>query len=176
MSIGLQETLSIVAFILAGLFFLTAIVLFFVLRIPNVVGYLTGANRQKAIDSIRNKNVNKHDLDSGELAAYGTVSGNLSMTQKISTARLNDLNGKAGELTTVLNEGNATTVLSQTAGATTVLGDSGATTVLPQQSFVPDSGTVLGSGTALDMSQMTGIQPFTVEFEINYTDSKEIIE
>ena len=42
--------------ILSGLMLAVTVVLFFVLRIPNVIGDLTGANARKAIESIRNQN------------------------------------------------------------------------------------------------------------------------
>lgn len=61
MTVEQWQTLSLVAFILAGVFLVTAFVLFFVFRIPHVVGYLTGRTAKKAIAQIEAKNGNMEE-------------------------------------------------------------------------------------------------------------------
>ena len=42
--------------ILAGIMFAVSVLVFFLLKIPTVIGDLTGANARKAIENIRNQN------------------------------------------------------------------------------------------------------------------------
>lgn len=50
------STLSVTSYILAGVFLVTAIVLWFVLKIPRVIGDLSGRNARKSIAEMRNGN------------------------------------------------------------------------------------------------------------------------
>lgn len=159
MSVELQETLSVVAFILAGVFFLASIVLFFVLRIPNVIGYLTGSNKQKAIDRIKVRNSSLNEASSGDLSS--SASGNLSKTQKIGTMRLDDAS------TTVLNNVGDTTVLSES-GETTVLSGADDAMLTDRQFY--------RSQNFVDNEISDRAFVFVKEYEIHFTDSKELIE
>lgn len=47
MTVELMQTLSIVAFVIAGVFLLIAIALFFLFNIPKVYGYLSGRTRKR---------------------------------------------------------------------------------------------------------------------------------
>lgn len=125
---------------LSALMLVVSIILFVVLRIPNVIGDLTGANARKAIENIRNQNeetggkgykpsaVNR---ERGKLTDKISKSGNLIRnpstpiggheTAKISTMKLTPQDRPADE-TTVL--GGEETTLLQPQGAyneTTVL-------------------------------------------------------
>ena len=104
---------------LSILLLVTAVILFFVLHIPNVIGDLSGANAKKAIEHIRNKNEStgektykssKVNKERGKLTEKISISGRLHKhttgslygampTEKISTQKLT-----ANE-TTVLNTG-----------------------------------------------------------------------
>lgn len=53
MSVELLQTLSLSAYIAAGVFLVTTVALFFLLDIPGVLGDLTGATARKAIEDIR---------------------------------------------------------------------------------------------------------------------------
>ena len=141
MTIEFLQYISIGSYIAAAVLLAAAVVLFFVLNIPAVIGDLTGRTARKAIEDIRNRNEtqtekkdvhNKKD-NKRQNSAYSFK------TQKISTMQLASENQAAGNgetvvldeggATTVLNEGGATTVLNE-GGATTVLNENGATTVL----------------------------------------------
>lgn len=123
--------------ILAILMFVVSLILFFALKIPAVIGDLSGATARKAIENIRNQNeesgekaykssaVNK---ERGKLTDKISPSGSLHSkpsdklgfgmkTEKISTQRLDSED--AGE-TTVLSAANETTVLSSSIGETEV--------------------------------------------------------
>ena len=132
MTIEFLQYISIGSYIAAAVLLAAAVVLFFVLNIPAVIGDLTGRTARKAIEDIRNRNEtqtekkdvhNKKD-NKRQNSAYSFK------TQKISTMQLASENQAAGNgETVVLDEGGATTVLNE-AGATTVLNEAGATTVL----------------------------------------------
>ena len=47
--------------ILSGIMIIVTVLVFFVLKIPTVIGDLTGANARKAIENIRNQNENSGD-------------------------------------------------------------------------------------------------------------------
>lgn len=162
--------------ILSALSLIATIVLFFLLKIPNVIGDLTGANARKAIESIRNQNeqtgtktyapsaVNR---ERGKITEKMTLSGQLIRhpsagigghhTAKISTQEL-DTEMLPAEETTVLTAGETTvleetTVLQEPAGETTVL----------DQSFAPQAAPVVQQAV------------FAVDFEITYIHTNEVI-
>lgn len=150
--------------ILAGIMFVLSILLFFFLKIPHVLGDLTGRNARKAIENIRNQNESSGDKlyktsqvnrERGKLTDKISPSGSLMRdpsgvlggggamaTEKISTQ---ELPPQADE-TTVLDTANETTVLNSEAGETTLL------------DAQPDTAPV-----------------FQIEYEITYIHSEEVI-
>ena len=118
----------------AVLFFIVSVLLFFVLRIPDVIGDLTGATARRAIEDIRNRNeetgeklyksstVNKQRgrltdkiSESGRIISRNPNEfGGAMATEKISTQKI------ANNETTVLSSSNETTLLS-TENETTLL-------------------------------------------------------
>ena len=125
--------------VLAGIMFVLSVLLFFLLKIPHVLGDLTGRNARKAIENIRNQNESSGDKlyktsqvnrERGKLTDKISPSGSLMRdpsgvlggggamaTEKISTQ---ELPPEANE-TTVLDTANETTVLNSEAGETTLL-------------------------------------------------------
>lgn len=122
--------------ILAAVMLAVTVLLFFVYKIPTVIGDLTGANARKAIENIRNQNENSGDKlyktsqvnrERGKLTDKISPSGSLMKdpsghfagamaTEKISTQEL------PHEETTVLDAANETTVLDNVGvGETTLL-------------------------------------------------------
>lgn len=76
------HTLSIISFVLAVLFVIMAIIFWFVFKIPNVIGDLSGHNARKSIAQMRQNNektgdksykASKRNLDRGKLT--GTMEG-----------------------------------------------------------------------------------------------------
>lgn len=106
MSIDVLQTCSIGFWVAAGIFFLTAVALFFLMDIPKLYGEISGRTARKAIEQIR-----KHNAEAltGDIASSHTGSG--VRTEKFSTATL---------------------APETVAGATTVLAEAGATTVLTE--------------------------------------------
>lgn len=126
--------------ILAGVMLVATVILFFVYKIPTVIGDLTGANARKAIENIRNQNENSGDKlyktsqvnrERGKLTdkisptgslmrePSGVLGGGAMATEKISTQELPPDANETTVLDTVTDE---TTVLStESGGETTVL-------------------------------------------------------
>lgn len=161
--------------ILAGILLLVTILLFVFLRIPTVIGDLTGATARKAIENIRNQNEVSGDKTykssqvnsergkltdkismSGSLIRNGSgVIGGAMATEKISTQQL-----------PVQTQENETTVLSMDTGETTVLNISaGETDVLSVNSN-------MGETMVLDYGQPA---IFEIEYEITYIHTDEVI-
>lgn len=155
--------------ILAAVMLAVTVLLFFVYKIPTVIGDLTGANARKAIENIRNQNENSGDKlyktsqvnrergkltdkisPSGSLMRdpSGILGGGAMATEKISTQELPQV-----DETTVL-ESNATTVLGS--NETSVLGNAGA-----------------GETTVLVAEDMPAT--FQIEFEITFIHTDEVI-
>lgn len=151
-----------------------AIILFIALKIPKVVGDLSGATARKAIKDIKkqaesNKDNSQDDVNhqrgrltdkisgSGRLIKAETDRLGMRMaTEKIGTQKLTVTSNE----TTVLNTGSSldeTTVLSAESGVTVVLDGMNETTVLNPQ-----------------MSQSSN-NIFVIEYEITFVHTNEII-
>ncbi len=168
--------------ILAGIMFVVSLVLFFVLKIPAVIGDLSGATARKAIADIRNQNeesgekaykssvVNK---ERGKLTDKISLSGSLHskpsdklgfgmQTEKISTQRLD------------MEDVGETTVLNNNAGETEVLNEmpvNNETTLLS-----PD---MMNTKATVDFGDTGELPPlpgfFVIEQEITFIHTEEII-
>lgn len=162
MSVELLRTLSLASYILAGLFFGIAVALFFILKVPRLIGDVTGATARKAIESIRQQNaitgnkaykpsdvnlargkVTDKMTPSGRLIKHTPSNGIAALTEKIENCDATPQTSQA--LPT--RDANETTLLY--ANETTVL-----TEAVPQK---PDSG-------------------FRVDVEMGFAGSAEIIE
>lgn len=164
--------------ILAGIMLVVSVLVFFLLKIPTVIGDLTGANARKAIENIRNQNESTGDKtyrssqvnrERGKLTDKITPSGRIIKdashslhgamgTEKISTQQLRP-EDIANE-TTVLSGSNETTVLS---GEFT---GGNETTVLSIENPVNET-------TVLDVHQFSN--QFVIEYEITYIHTDEAI-
>ena len=172
MSVELLNTLSLAAYITAGVLFLVAIALFFLLNVPKLIGDISGSTAKKAIEAIRQQNENTGDKaykpspvnaargkltdkisPSGKLERRTSGMGIGAQTEKFDTTELLE----AAQATTLLSTGNETTVLNQS--------ESGATTLLPDQE----------AGHAKDQKP-TVPAGVTVEVEMGFTGSSELIE
>lgn len=171
MTIELLQYISIGAYVASGIFFVAAVIIFFVLRIPDVIGDLSGRTARRAIEDIRNRNES-----TGE-KAYKSSAANINrgkLTQKISTMKLDT----AGGATTVLeNEAdNETTVLkSEVNSETTVLKSevNSETTVLGTQT---DNETTVLSGSRVPAVDNEAAGKVTVIAELMFAQSTEIVE
>lgn len=164
MSYEIYRYIFIGAAILCGLMLVTSILLFILLKIPKVIGDLTGRTARKAIENIRNQNESSGDKtyrsslvnqERGKLTDKISPSGRLirnptdllggaMATEKIGTQQL------VSDETAVLDSGNETTVLSGELEST-----GNETTVLAQA----------------DISN----NMFEIEYEITYIHTNEVI-
>lgn len=162
MTVELLQVLSLVSYIVAGVLFLLAVALFFLLSIPRVFGDITGANARKAIESIRQQNEVSGDKaykPSPVNASRGKVTDRISASGRIKnhtsglgvaveTAKLStaQLESEAKETMLLNAEQNETTVLNNPENETSVL-------QCEEHNVV-----------------------FSVDFEIGFIGSSEIIE
>ena len=172
MTVETIQLLSLIAFITAGVLFLLAIALFFLFNVPKVFGEVSGSTARKAIESIRQQNEqtgNKAYRPSPVNAERGKITDRITPSGKlehrignagvsVGTAKLptDELQAAADE-TTILEVGaDETTVLTADTGETTVLNNT--------QPFDASA------------SQNTRGADITVEYEIGFSGSSELIE
>lgn len=176
MSVELIQTMSLAAFIIAGVLFLSAIALFFLFNIPKVFGEVSGSTARKAIENIRQQNEqtgNKAYRPSPVNAERGKITDRITPSGKLER-RVGNAGVSVGtaKLQTAELEvpTDATTVLDSPTSETTVLENvtAGETTVLGPESLS-------GSENNDSPANLTG-EEFTVEYEIGYTGSSELIE
>lgn len=157
----------IIAAVLCGIMVVTSVLLFILLRIPKVIGDLTGATARKAIEDIRNQNETSGDKtyktslvnkERGKLTDKISPSGSLMRdpseplagamaTEKIGTQNL------ASNETTLLSEGgNETTLLSDVAPG------GNETTLLAEPA-----------------AQAAPAAAFAIEYEITFIHTDEVI-
>ncbi len=173
------------AAILCGVMLVVAVLLFILLKIPKVIGDLTGSTARKAIKNIREQNeksgdkaykVSTYNRERGKVTDKISSSGGLPQNSKgqmesLQTAKIDaesfpNETTVLGNETTVLSEATAaltpeTTVLDQQTNETTVLspGIGGETTVLSESSY---------DGLSLD-------SVFEIEYDITYIHTDEAI-
>ena len=155
--------------ILAGIMLVVSVLVFFLLKIPTVIGDLSGANARKAVESIRRQNestgdktyqTSKVNRERGKLTDKISSSGRLirntshslrgaMSTEKISTQQLNseDATDETIILTGELTGGSETTVLGHDDHTNEI-------TVLNAQTFSNE---------------------FVIEYEITYIHTDEVI-
>ena len=175
-----------------------SIALFFVFKIPKVIGDLTGRTARKAIEDIRRQNEESGDktykssavnLQRGKLTDKITKSGRLQkredspfgtgvITEQLSgnhaAMPTNETTVLTANETTVLYESNETTVLS--ANETTVLSaESMETTVLSQDTYVSAPAVAPVAQPVVPQPVQTAQPRFQVEYEITYIHTREII-
>ena len=123
MTVEMLKTLSTASYIAAGVTFLFAIALFFLLDIPRVIGELTGRTARKSIQEIQKHNagnsgsarLSSHDSHATKPGKTGRVGVG---TEKFNTAALNTQSNE----TTLLQENmNETTLLQENVNETTLL-------------------------------------------------------
>ena len=179
MTVELLRTLSLVVYIAAGGLFLVAVALFFLFNVPKLYGDISGRTAKKAIEAIRRQNEssgNKAYKPGAVNAERGKLTDKITQTQ---TAGLSVSVGTEKLATSTLHpQTNETTVLEQASSETTVLKQTaGEPSVLIGALPVTQSGetTVLVEGEVPVASASAGSK-FTVDVEMSFTGSAEIIE
>lgn len=178
--------------ILAGVMLVVTITLFFVYKIPTVIGDLTGVNARKAIESIRNQNENSSDKtyktgqinherrkltekisSSGRLKRdlHGNLRSGDIATGKSTTQRLVHTSDKAKHKglneTTVLGT-NETTILG--ANETTILATNDKAVFNANETTILNNTAINNTAINYNMSAV-----FQIEYEITFIHTNEII-
>ncbi len=194
MTVELLQTLSIASYIAAAFFFLVAVALFFLLDVPKLYGDISGRTAKKAIEKIRRQNEtsgNKAYKPSPVNAERGKITDRISHSGRVqSTPDHTPIGVGTEELST---SGNETTLLEQCAGETTLLATdapaAGETTLLTADAPAAGETTLLtadapvaGETSSLvidgaDSSPKAEYPSvFTIDVEMSFTGSSEIIE
>ena len=180
MTVDLLQNISLVSYILAAVLFIIAAALFFLLKVPKLVGELTGITAKRAIEAIKERSENGENVykSSAFKSAGRSITekipsaggfegsalmykGKLVVTEKLSTE---ELMPKSSE-TAVLHSGqNETTVLANGYDETTVLTNG------------QNETEVLAEGNTAAHSAINNNDDFYIEVEIGFTESSEIIE
>ena len=167
MTVETLQMLSTVAYVLAGVFLLAAIAIFFLLDIRSVIGDVTGATARKAIRDIRAQNEasgNKAYKPSPVNAARGKLTAKISPSGRLEP-QMAGMGGSPG--TEKLSTMELTAVLTETAAETTVLQqpeEVGATTVLSEAEREPAA------------PKPEEKRTFHTDVEMGFSASSEIIE
>lgn len=183
MTVELLQTLSLVSYIAAGVLFLVAVALFFLLDVPKLYGDVSGRTAKKAIEAIRQQNEssgNKAYKPSAVNAERGKLTDKITQSGKLQsqTAGLPVSVGTEKLATlTLAPQSNETTVLAESGNETTVLEQPvGETTVLTGNLSPAGETTVLGNNETTQSSAVVNPTKFTIDVEISFTGSSEIIE
>lgn len=183
MTIELLQTLSLAAFIVAGILLLASIALFFLLDVPKLYGDISGRTAKKAIDAIRQQNEetgNKAYKPSAVNEARGKLTDKITPSGRLVTPTEGmPLNvGTEKFSTSALTPQSAeTTILGQACGETDVLEQqTGETTVFNGSSSVVGQTTLLIQETEEKQVTYSEYKDFTVDVEMSFTGSSEIIE
>lgn len=143
MSVDIMQTISIVAFGLAGIFALVALILWFTLGVRGIIDDLSGRKAERQIRELREQNVQSQMADRKNRVVYAPASGKIASKPKIGRE-----NERTSQLTAPLAAYKAETTLLQeesmtvlnTEEGTTVLGAEEGTTVLSTEKVTLQNG------------------------------------
>lgn len=163
MSVELLQNLALAGYMASGVFLAITVILFFVLKVPELIGDLSGMNARKAIEDIRRQNEetgHKAFKPSPVNAARGKLTDKISQSGRLIP--------RTGRLSPVM-EGKTlgTQKLDDQAGQET--------TVLQQNPQFEETQDLTEAPLLVQMNQ-TKPDGMTVDFEICFTESREIIE
>lgn len=181
MTYDIYRYIFIGAAILCGIMLIVSILVFIFFKIPKVISDLSGATARKAIKNIREQNeasgdkrykVSAFNEARGKLTDKISPSGNVIQQHQMQMRSINTQELQIDEganKTTVLHSYNETSVLDN-AGAveTSILDNTGAgeTSVLSE---------VMTSGETTVLSEATNDSTFTIEYEITFIHTNEIV-
>lgn len=168
MSFETLQIFSIVSYILAAIMFVFAVVLFFVLRVPKLFGYITGLNARKAIANIHSQNENDEDnvYNSNSVSKkdkYTSINNqarrNNSLDTSVGTEKLNNISSNSAENIHSDKRDKSFDKYNPSIGETAVL---------TERSYGTDT-TILNENSKSDFI-------FIIEDELGFLGSSEFIE
>lgn len=184
MTIELLQTSSTVAYILAGLFLVISVILFFKFQVPKLFSDLTGRTERRAIAAIRKQN------EGGNEKAVSGKTGRISKTDRLPKQATNHMSTKREEKKPVpANAWEAVTdELSDDNNETTVLEQEQETTVL-NEPFMEETVVLyqdyqqerkvypVQPQAGMSASSLAGVSAtLVVEVDLFFAESKEVIE
>lgn len=185
MSVELLQTLSLVSYILAGVFLIVAIALFFLLDVRKLIGDISGANARKAIENIRQQNESSGDKaykPSPVNAARGRLTDKISQSGRLQP-RLSGMGGSPGTqkfaTTDLMPPAEETSLLTADGKETTVLtGELTNETTILSADYSQSGETTLLSQTEMQVVPQLdeGHGSFTIDVEMGFMGSSEVIE
>ncbi len=120
---NIYQIISIVAFVLAGLLFVVAVILFFALNVKKSIDILSGHAEKKSIMQMQNVAASNE-----KNSVYSFTGQDLKQTNKLSQS---EQNVEEDDSTMILEDDNeSTVVLSESEQATVVLSDNTETQIL----------------------------------------------
>lgn len=177
MTYEIYRYIFIGAAILCGIMLIVSVLLFILLRIPRVIGDLTGATARKAIANIRNQNESSGDKiykSSSVNKARGKLTDKISASGNILRHETNPLGG-AMATAKIATQGLSADNCSN---ETTVLGNE--TTVLSDVDISAANDTTVlesGSNASIDcQNEQESSDVFEIEYEITFVHTDEVIE
>lgn len=183
MSVELLQTLSLALYIVAGVLFLVGIALFFLLDVPKLYGDVSGRTAKKAIEAIRQQNEstgNKAYKPSAANAERGKLTDKITQSGRLqswTTGLPVSVGTEKLDTSTLMPQPSETTVLAEAANETTVLEQLvGETTVLTGTISPAGETTILVSNEESSSETVADPAKFTVDVEMFFTGSSEIIE
>ena len=183
MSVELLQTLSLALYIVAGVLFLVGIALFFLLDVPKLYGDVSGRTAKKAIEAIRQQNEstgNKAYKPSAVNAERGKLTDKITQSGRLQSQTTGlpvSVRTEKLDTSTLMPQPSETTVLAEAANETTVLEQPvGETTVLTGTISPAGETTILVSNEESSSETVADPAKFTVDVEMFFTGSSEIIE
>ena len=172
MTVELLQTLSLAAFIAPGVLLLISIALFFLLDVPKIYGDISGRTAKKAIEEIRRQNEesgNKAYKPSAVNEARGKLTDKITPSGRLESP-------KTGIPISVGTEKFETSTIAPKTNETTLLSDLGSeTTVLEKINDDENANTTMLFREEKNKSSK-GNSKFTVETELSFSATSEIIE
>lgn len=183
MSVELLQTLSLALYIVAGVLFLVGIALFFLLDVPKLYGDVSGRTAKKAIEAIRQQNEstgNKAYKPSAVNAERGKLTDKITQSGRLQSQTTGlpvSVGTEKLDTSTLMPQPSETTVLAEAANETTVLEQPvGETTVLTGTISPAGETTILVNNEESSSETVADPAKFTVDVEMFFTGSSEIIE
>lgn len=155
--------------ILAGVMLVVSVLVFFMLKIPTVIGDLTGANARKAIENIRSHNESTGDKtyrSSQVNRERGKLTDKISPSGRIVKDPSHSLHGAMGTEKIGTQQLHPEDGASETTVLTGELTGANETTVLGNENLANET-TVLNA--------QTFSNAFVIEYEITYIHTDEVI-
>lgn len=184
MSAELYQNISIVAFVLAAIFLIIAVILFFVFDIPAVLGELSGKTAAKQVAEIRaaNKNaVAKRRPVSTSTSTTAKATGKLTQNKTNQLAKANQTNKIEETELLVENNSNETELLTsetELLQPETELLTNETTLLSPETTLLSPETTLLSPETTLLSPETTLLSPevdFVIIQDVVVVHTREVI-